>query len=180
METIEIIKMRRSVRKYKDEKVARHTMDAILDAARWSPSWGNFQVARYTVVEDIELIKRIADEGVQRFSYNMATLRNAKGVLVLSYVKGKSGKLSPEDYATSKGGSWETFDAGIACQTFCLAAHSYGVGTCIFGVIDDAAISQIVSLPEDETVAALITFGYPDEEPNPTPRLSLEQIARYR
>lgn len=174
-----MIKERRSVRKYKAEKVARKTMDAILEAARWSPSWGNFQVARYTVVENPELIKRIADEGVHGFSYNIGTLRNAHGVLVLSYIKGKSGRLSPDEYATSKGGSWETFDAGLACQTFCLAAHNYGVGTCIFGIIDDATISEIVSLPEGETVAAVITFGYPDESPKPTPRHSVEKIARY-
>ncbi len=179
MEAIKMIEERRSVRKYTPEKVARETMDKILDAARWSPSWGNFQVARYTVVENPELIKRIADEGVHGFSYNIGTLRNAHGVLVLSYVKGKSGKLSPEDYATNKAQEWEMFDAGIACQTFCLAAHNYGVGTCIFGVIDDDAISNIVSLPEGETVAAVITFGYPDEKPNATPRHSIEQIARY-
>ncbi len=174
-----MIQERRSVRKYKEETVARETMDKILDAARWSPSWGNLQVARYTVVQNPELIKRIADEGVHGFSYNINTLRNTPGVLILSYVKGKSGKLYVEDYATSKGKEWEMFDAGIACQTFCLAAHEYGVGTCIFGVIDDVAISNIVNLPEDETVAAVITFGYPEETPKPTPRHSVEEISRY-
>ena len=175
-----MIKERRSVRRYKEEKVDRQTIKAIIDAARWSPSWCNYQVARYTVVDDPELISRIATEGVHGFSYNISTLRNAPGVIVLSYVKGKSGKLSPEDYATSKGSTWESFDAGIACQTLCLAAHNYGVGTCIFGVIDDEKISDIVSLPEEETVAALITFGYPDKAPNATPRLEVDDILRFR
>lgn len=174
-----MIKERRSVRKYKDEKVSRETMNDIMEATRWSPSWGNFQVARYTVVEDEALIARIADEGVHNFAYNIGTLRSAKGVMVLSYVKGKSGKLYTEDYSTSKGSVWETFDAGIACQTFCLAAHAYGVGTCIFGVIDDAVISDIVNLPAEETVAAIITFGYPDESPKPTRRYDVEKIVRY-
>ncbi len=179
MDAIEMIKERRSVRKYKGEVVSRETMNLIIDATRWSPSWANFQVARYTIVENESLIQRIADEGVHGFSYNIGTLRNAKGVLVLSYVAGKSGKLSKEAYATSKGDTWEVFDAGIACQTFCLAAHAYGVGTCIFGVINDEAISDIVSLPEGEKVAAVITFGYPDEVVAPTSRRTVEQITRY-
>ncbi len=174
-----MIKERRSVRKYKEQKVSRQTMNDIMEATRWSPSWGNFQVARYTIVENPELIQRIADEGVHGFAYNIGTLRNAKGVLVLSHVKGKSGKLYSEDYATSKGSSWETFDAGIACQTFCLAAHAYGVGTCIFGVMNDSVISEIVSLPANESVAAIITFGYPDEEVKPTRRYAAEEITRY-
>ena len=179
MEAITMIKERRSVRKYTSERVSTETMNNILEAARWSPSWGNLQVARYTVVENKELLKRIAEEGVHDFSYNISTLHTATGVLVLSYVRGKSGKLRSENYMTNKGETWEMFDAGIACQTFCLAAHAYGVGTCIFGVINDEAISKIVSLPEDETVAAIITFGYPNEEVRPTPRHSVDDIARF-
>ncbi|MFR9651743.1 MAG: nitroreductase family protein [Rikenellaceae bacterium] len=179
MDAIKMIKERRSVRKYKEEKVSHKTINQILEATRWSPSWANFQVARYTIVEDEAMIARIANEGVHGFSYNIGTLRNTKGVLVLSYVKGKSGKVSRDGYATSKGEAWEMFDAGIACQTFCLAAHAYGVGTCIFGVINDEVISEIISLPEGETVAALVTFGYPDEVVEPTSRKSLDEISRY-
>lgn len=179
MEAIKMITERRSVRKYKQEKVARETINNILEASRWAPSWANFQIARYTIVEDEAVIKRIADEGVHGFSYNIATLQNTKGLVVLSFIQGKSGKLGDTDSATDKGSKWEMFDAGIACQTFCLAAHEYGVGTCIFGVIDDKAISEIVSLPEGETVAAIITFGYPDEEPKATFRRPIEKISRY-
>jgi len=101
------------------------------------------------------------------------------GVLVLSYVKGKSGKLDKDEYATSKDQDWEVFDAGLACQTFCLAAHEKGVGTTIMGVIDDEKISEIVSLPEDETVAALIVYGHPDESPVKTPRMAVEELTRF-
>ena len=178
MDALEMIKERRSVRKYKSEKVARKTILEILEATRWSPSWANLQVARYTIVEDEAVIARIANEGVHGFSYNIKTLSNTKGIAVLSYVKGKSGRLNETEYATSKQGSWEVFDAGISCQTFCLAAHAYGVGTCIFGVIDDKAIAEIIDLPASETVASIITFGYPDEAPAPTKRHPVEQLTR--
>lgn len=182
MEAIEMIKERRSVRAYKNETVDRGTMTEIMEICRRAPSWANFQVARYTLVDDPAIIAQLATDGVKGFTYNVNTLKNAKGVAVLSFVKGKSGKLDPEkdDFATNKANVWEVFDAGIACQTFCLAAHAKGVGTCIFGVIDDASISVIVGLPEGETVASLITYGYEEgEHAEPTPRKEVEELLRF-
>mgnify|MGYP001551561016 CR=1 FL=1 len=181
MDAVEMIQNRRSIRKYRNEKVARQTMQEIIDIARWAPSWANFQIARYTLVDDEAVIAKLATDGVKGFVYNVKTLENAKGVAVLSFVKGKSGKLDLEkdEYATSKANVWEVFDAGIACQTFCLAAHTKGVGTCIFGVIDEQSISEIVGLPEEETVAALIVYGYPDEQPPATKRKDTADIMRF-
>ncbi len=180
MEAIEMIKERRSVRKYKEQKVDRELIKEIIDISRWAPSWANFQVARYTVVDNAEMIEQIYERGVNGFTYNMKTLKNTKGLIVLSYIKGKSGTYEKNVYATSKDNAWEMFDAGIACQTLCLAAHAKGVGTCIFGIIDDAAISEIVGLPETETVAAIITYGFEEGgHPQPTDRKALEQIMRF-
>lgn len=175
-----MIKERRSVRSYKKEKVDRAIMKEIIELSRWAPSWANFQVARYTIVDSQELIMQIYERGVNGFAYNMNTLKNAQGVVVLSYVKGKSGTLGDDKYATNKTNTWEMFDAGIACQTLCLAAHTKGVGTCIFGIIDDSAISEIVSLPEGETVAAIITYGYEEgDHAAATPRKAVEEIMRF-
>ena len=179
MDAVTMIKERRSVRKFKNEKVNRELMKEIVDVARWAPSWGNFQVARYTLVDDPQLIKRLGTEGVNDFVYNVNTLKDAKGVAVLSFVKGKSGKLEGDEYATSKASVWEVFDAGLACQTFCLAAHEKGIGTVIMGVINDNEISGIVGLPEEETVAALIVYGNPDETPAATPRKPVDEILRF-
>ncbi|TKG90783.1 nitroreductase [Puteibacter caeruleilacunae] len=180
MDAIKMIEERRSVRKFKNEKVDRETMKEIVSISRWAPSWGNFQVARYTLVDNQETIKRLATDGVDGFVYNINTLKEAKGVAVLSFVKGKSGKLEGDDYATSKANVWEVFDAGIACQTFCLAAHAKGVGTCVMGVINDVSIAEIVDLPEEETVAALIVYGYEDgDHAKPTPRKDVNEILRF-
>ncbi len=178
MEAITAIKERRSVRKYKDEIVDRELLKEIVEAARFAPSWTNVQIARYTIIDNPSAIEQIAEEGVNGFAYNAGTLKNTKGVCVLSYVQGKSGKYDGE-FVTSKGDLWETFDAGIACQTFCLAAHAKGLGTCIFGIIDDEVIGKIANLPENETVAALITFGYPDEEPKTPRRKEVEDLIRF-
>lgn len=180
MDAITALQERRSIRKYRQEKVDRKLMTEIIDITRWAPSWANYQIARWTLVDDQALIDRLMADGVKGFAYNIKTLKNAKGVAVLSFVQGKSGRLKEsEGFASDKGDLWEVFDAGIACQTFCLAAHAKGVGTCIMGVINSTAIAAIVDLPENETVAALITYGYPDEEVKPTPRKSAEEIMRF-
>ena len=66
------------------------TIDFI--GGKWAPSWVNYQE---------KIIQKIANEGVNGFVYNINTLKSAKGVAVLSFVKGKSGKLDETEYATS-------------------------------------------------------------------------------
>ncbi|MFI3328736.1 MAG: nitroreductase family protein [Rikenellaceae bacterium] len=180
MEAIKALMERRSVRKYKDQKVDRQTIEEIMELTRWAPSWCNLQVARYTIIDDEAIIKRIAEEGVKGFTYNIKTLVNAKGVAVQSFKKGKSGKLGGQEYTTESGNVWEIYDAGISCQQFCLAAHAKGVGTCVMGVIDDKEIAKIINLPEDETVASVIVFGYEEgEHAKPTDRFPAAEITRY-
>lgn len=182
MNAEELLKERRSVREYKDQIVDRNIMKEIVSISSFAPSWANFQIARYTLVDDVDTIKKLSHDGVNGFVYNTNTLKNAKGVAVLSYVKGKSGKMEQDadDFATSKANVWEIFDAGLACQQFCLAAHSKGVGTVIMGIIDDDKISQIVNLPKEETVAALIVYGYEEgEHPTAPVRKSAEEIMRF-
>jgi len=45
MDAIDMIKERRSVRKYRDGKVDRKTMEEIVEISRWAPSWANTQIA---------------------------------------------------------------------------------------------------------------------------------------
>jgi len=179
MNAVELLRERRSVRSFKDEVVSRELMKEIIELSRFAPSWGNFQVARYTLVDNPEVISKLTSDGVNKAIYNMNTLKDAKGVCVLSYVKGKSGKLDKDEYVTSKSEQWEVFDAGIACHQFTLAAYAKGVSSVVMGVIDDESISSIVSLPEGETVAALIVYGYETEHPSPTPRMEVEDILRF-
>lgn len=43
MDAIEAIKGRRSIRKFKPDEVPRDVLNEVLEAGRWSPSWGNTQ-----------------------------------------------------------------------------------------------------------------------------------------
>ncbi len=181
MNAIELLTTRRSVRRYTDEVVSSEVLKEIIDIAKFAPSWANTQTARYNFVTNESLLKEIAENGVRGHVYNKKAIDRAKGILVLSYVKGESGVLEGkvEDTDGENVPKWEVFDAGIACQTFCLAAYEKGVGTCIFGVIDDEKIAKIVNLPENEAVAAIITYGYFENDgKSAPPRKELNELMR--
>ena len=179
VEAVEMIKGRRSVRKYKNEVVNRRLMEEVIEITRYAPSWTNSQTPRFTLVDNSEIIEKFATDAVKGFTYNVDTLKNAKGVAVLSFVYGKSGRL--EKYGIDGGNpeKWEAFDAGIACQTFCLAAYAKGIGTCIFGVVDEDKVAELISLPETEAVAALIVYGFADEQPKTPRRKEVGDILRF-
>ncbi len=77
------------------------------------------------------------------------------------------------------GDEWEMYDAGIAAQTFCLAAHNYGIGCVIMGIVDGKKLSEILSLPENERTAAVIAMGHPAEEPKCPRKKTAEEISRF-
>ena len=89
MNTLEAIRSRRSVRKFQNQKVSHEVLEQIVSAAAYAPSWKNTQVARYHVLENPELQRKIAEEYTLGFSYNTGTLANAPQVVVLTAVKGR-------------------------------------------------------------------------------------------
>lgn len=184
MDAIKLLETRRSVRKYKDQPVPRELMTEIIRLSQFAPSWSNTQVARYNVIDNKALIENIADTCVQGFIYNTKTLKRANGVVVLSYVTGESGslkgKVETASEALADNTIWECFDAGLACQQFCLAAYAKGVSTCILGVINNEAIAKKIGLPDNEKVAALIVYGYEEGEHHNAPaRKNINEVLRF-
>jgi len=60
-----------------------------------------------------------------------------------------------------------------------IVASSRGVGSCWIGDFKEAEVKRLLGVPRDWKIVSLITFGYPDEAPNATPRKSLKEIASY-
>ena len=165
MEALQCIETRRSVRKFKGEAISHDVMEAIVKEASFAPSWKNSQVVRYVVVENQDIKAKIANDAVLGFTYNTGTIEKAAALVVVTMIHGRSGFERDGSYTTSKEDRWEMFDAGIATQTFCLAAHEKGVGSVIMGIFDEDKVAELISLEEGRKVAALIAVGYPDEEP---------------
>lgn len=177
MDFVTCIKERRSVRKFSDKPVTKETLLAIGELCRWAPSWKNSQTAGYEVIVNEELKNKIAEECVLGHPFNTKTIQRAAAVVVLTTEGGKSG-YGDGTVTTSKGDTWGFFDAGIAAQTFCLAAYSEGVGSVILGVFDDAKVAALCKLPQGVTASCLIAIGYLlDTVAKPGPaRKSVEEI----
>ena len=179
MNTVDCIKTRRSIRNYKEEQIPQDVMKEVIDIARFAPSWKNGQIARYYVVQSAELKQKIAESCVMGFTYNTGTLTKAPAIVVVAYVEKRSGFERDGSCTTSKGSEWEMFDAGIATQTLCLAAHEKGLGTCIMGIFEDKAVAEAINLPEGQKVGALVAIGYPAEEPAAPARKEAEQLVQF-
>ena len=180
MEAMECIKTRRSCRKFKEEVVPHEVLGTIVGAAAYAPSWKNTQITRYIVVEDREKIEKIATDCVLGFEYNTKTIRNCADLVVVTMVKNRSGYEKDGSYTTSKEDRWEMFDAGIATQTFCLAAHEQGVGSVIMGIFDETKIAEVIDVPEGQQVAALIAIGYPVFEPEAPKRKEVSELLSFQ
>lgn len=179
MEFLEGIKGRRSVRKFTDEKVDHDVLERVVQAASCAPSWKNTQIARYIVIEDNAIKNEIADHCVMDFAFNAATIKNAPALVVVTYVAGRSGFERDGSFSTSKEDRWEMFDAGIASQTFCLAAHKEGLGSVIMGIFDEDKVAQAAHVPQGQKVAALIPVGYPAESPEMPKRKMVEELISF-
>ena len=179
MNTTDCIKTRRSIRNYKEEQIPQDVINEVIDIARFAPSWKNGQIARFYVVQSPDLKKKIAEECMMGFSFNTNTLTKASALVVVAYVEKRSGFERDGSYTTSKEDRWEMFDAGIATQTFCLAAHEKGLGTCIMGIFDEKKIAEAISLPEGQKIGAVVAIGYPAEEPQAPARKDVEQLVQF-
>lgn len=164
MESLKCIMTRRSVRNFTEKEVEKSIIEEIVKIAQFAPSWKNSQIVRYNVISNKEILNDIADNGVLGFSHNNGIIKGCSALVVLSMVNGICGYEKDGSYTTSKKDKWEMFDAGIAAQTFCLAAHEKGIGSVILGIFDDKKIAEIISLPENQEVACLIAIGYPVSE----------------
>ena len=165
MELIEGIKNRRSIRKFTDAEVTKEQIEEIVDIARFSPSWKNSQSVRYMLITDKALKDKIAEEGVMGFEWNTGIIKGAPALVLILTVDKRAGYERDGSESTSKGEHWQSFDAGIAAETFCLAAYAKGLGTVILGVYDEAKVSEMTGVPEGQKISALIPIGVPAEEP---------------
>lgn len=180
MDAIKMIKERRSVRKFSDQRVDRELIKELVSTSTFAPTWANTQTARYNIVDDKETQAKLA-ECMNGFAFNQKTATRAAGVVVISAVKGLSGYSPTGEIDTKKGDTWKFFDAGISAQTFCLAAYEKGLGTVILGIFDEDKAAEIINLPENEVVECLIPYGYPEsDEIKPAPkRLGVDEVIRF-
>lgn len=179
MDAISCIKERRSIRKFKTEPIAHDLLAQIVEAASYAPSWKHTQIARYVAVEG-ELKNRIASECTEAWPNNGSIISAAPMLIAVTIIKNRSGFERDGSYSTDRKDGWQMFDAGIAAQTFCLAAHEKGIGSVILGIFDETKAASILDIPKDRDLIALIPIGYPDEAPIAPKRKPVEDLLSYK
>jgi len=166
---LEILRKRRSVRRYKDEDIEPEIVEHLEEAALRSPTSRNFRPWRFVFVEDRSKLAALSKAKPSGSSF----LAGARlGVVV----------CADEDESDV----WIE-DCSIASIILQLAGQSLGLGSCWIQIRrrrhDDSMTSEeyvrsVLGLPEDIRVESMIAFGYPDEEMAPVPaeELQLEKI----
>lgn len=177
MNAIDCLKTRRSIRKYKPDPINHSLIKSLISTASYSPSWKNTQITRYIAIEDSNILNSIVNDFTPSFNSNV--IKQAPLLMAVTFKKGRCGFERDGSYSTKKEDRWQMFDVGIACQSFCLAAHDVGLGTLIMGIWDEDGISKLLNIPEDQELAALIAVGYPDIAPEAPKRKSVDELLTF-
>ena len=159
MEFDDVIKTRRSIRKYKGTPVPRESLMKILEAARIAPSAGHRQPWHFVVVEDKETIEKLAG-------------RSKWAAEAPAMIVGLADPVASPN--------WCLNDMGIAFEHIVLTATSLGLGTCWMGQTKrDSEVKELLGIPDELNVIALTPLGEPDEVKAPKDRKSLDEIVSW-
>ncbi|WXG45065.1 MAG: nitroreductase family protein [Promethearchaeati archaeon SRVP18_Atabeyarchaeia-1] len=154
---MDIIRSRRSVRKWKSKPVEKKQLDIIMEAAQQAPSAVNWQPYRFVLVDDPEKLNLIAKASGQP---NLA-----KAPLLVVGVADP--KRSPR---------WHVIDTAIALTLIMLAAYEAGLKGVWVGAFDDDSVKQSLDIPKESVVAGILALGAPDQDPPARPRKSFEEL----
>ena len=174
MSLIDVILSRRSVRRYENKEIPKDVLNKILEAGRKAPTSSNRQPWHFIVITDPEIKKELCQDKYNPYG---PFVRDAPITIVGCAL------VRDDDYNRKWGTIYSIIDTIIALQNMVIAAWAMGVGSCWIGVqgvpLEDRA-RQVLNIPEDWKVMALITFGYPTEQqPRSINKKSIEEIVSF-
>jgi nitroreductase len=146
---LELIKTRRSIRKYKPDPVSEEEINRILEAGRWAPSADDSQPWNFIVLRSQELRKKLAGT----LTWGRFLAQAPLGIAVI---------VNP------RASSHPAEDGAAATQNMLLEAHSLGLGACwigTYGGTSEAGAKKVLNIPEDERLLSVIAIGHPAESP---------------
>ena len=166
---------RQSCRNFADQPVERDKLVKCVEAARLAPSGCNGQPWSFVIVENPEIVGKIA-ECTQQLGVN-SYISQAKAFFV---VVEEHADLMPQLKKLVDSQYFAPGDIGAAVAYLCLAAESQGIGTCILGVYNREIIKSLLNIPREKRIGGLIAAGYPaDPTVRKKFRKSLEEILRF-
>ncbi|MBP6016963.1 MAG: nitroreductase family protein [Candidatus Promineofilum sp.] len=184
---LELIRVRRSVRRYDSRPVAATLVDQLLEAAIWAPSAHNRQPWRFVVMHGAatkhqlatamgeQLRRDLAADGqpadfierdVDR-SYNRLT---TAPLLILLSLTLADMDAYPDERRAGNEALMAAQSTAMAGQNILLAAHALGLGACWLcaPIFCPQTVRRTLDLPDDWQPQGLITAGYPAEKKEKT------------
>jgi nitroreductase len=140
---------RRSIRAYTKKRIPTPVLNNILEAGRQAPSAGNRQPWHFIAITDEEIKQKLSWGRVNWFI--------------------EDAPLTIVGCATTETGNWSIMDTTIALQNMVIAAWAMDVGSCWLGAFKEGDVKQLLNIPDNWKVVALVTFGYPAEGENRFP-----------
>jgi len=145
----QLLARRWSSRAFAPDPLPDGAIETLIDAARWAPSYGNRQPWRFVVVQQPE-----------RLASLHAALRRGN-----AYAKVAPVSIAlcgdPEDGQIVDGKHYYLLDSGLALENLLLQAVAMGLHAHPMGGFDEAMVRDVLGIPEQVRVLALIAVGWP-------------------
>ena len=180
----QLLSERRSIRKYTDEKLDVELVRELIKESTLAPNSGNRQPWRFSIVNDMDLMRRISDESKKNILAELAENPDSSR-------KQYEGGLKNPDFNVFYDAPCLVFifgdkthrsiyvDCALAASYFMLAAADRGLGTCwvaLGGEIRDPELLEIVGISEADAVVAPIILGRPAAIPKAPVRKAAEIV----
>lgn len=156
MQIKDLIKARRTIRKFAQTPLKEEQLIKYVDMARVAPSAANLQPLKYAVVTGKDMTDKVFETlkwaGYLKGEYNPKENERPIGYIVVCV-----------DNNISKAGY--DMDVGAAVENIILTALCDGVGSCWLGSVERPRLKRLLKLPENLEISCVIALGYPAETP---------------
>ncbi|MBO4920242.1 MAG: nitroreductase family protein [Erysipelotrichaceae bacterium] len=175
MEFEQLVKIRRSIRGYREAGISEKELREIFSCVSMAPSWKNSQTGRYYVALGEDAVKEVYD-CLPGFNQNSSA--NA-AYIIAAFKKGISGFNNGE--ATDLSGDiWGGYDLGLQNAYLILKASEMGYDTLIMGLRDEDRLRAYFSIPEDEIIMPVIAIGKRNKDAVEKVRKDADEIMTIR
>ena len=160
---IDIMKNRRTIRKYTEQDIPEELLNELLEVAVRASNTGNMQLYSVVVTRDQSNKEKLAPA-----HFNQPMITTAPVVLTFCADVNRFVKWAEQRKAEAGFDNLQTFiastiDAMLFAQAFCDAAEEKGLGICYLGTTAYNAdkIIEALSLPRLVVPIVTVTVGYP-------------------
>ena len=175
---LEVIKNRRSIRKYTDMPVEKEMLLQILESARLAPSGSNTQPWYFIIVESHQTKEKLSAVNHQQKWMMTAPVFIVCVADICCRIDSKE-----DIYLDENSPQFELKqiirDTAIAIDHILLEAEHMGLATCWTAWFTQKEVRSILNIPDDKFVCGIITLGYGGEKPKQRPRRPLDEMIRY-